>query len=142
MSDSRHNAVPASDSEHLLQMLVAPWITRCIYAAAQLGIADLLASGPRSPDDIAREISAHGPSVYRMLRALASQGLFMELDDGRFDLTPLAELLRSDHPGSMRAFAVTVGVPGSHQAWGEVVPSIRTGISGFLHAHETTLFDY
>ena len=77
--------------------------------AATLGIADLLANGPRGADELAEAAGAHAPTLYRLLRALANVGLFAEGDDGRFGLTPLAEYPRSGVPGSLRAWAMQIG---------------------------------
>jgi hypothetical protein len=74
-------------------------ITHSIAAAAELGIADRLADGPRTPAELARDCGVLERPLYRMLRALAGEGIFRENQDGRFSLTPMAELLRSDDPG-------------------------------------------
>ena len=77
-------------------------ITRSIALAAELGIADLLANGPRSAEELAGKCGVLQHPLYRMLRALAGEGVFTEDRDGYFGLTPMAELLRSDHPRSLR----------------------------------------
>jgi len=84
-------------------------ISQCVHAAALLGLADLVADGPRAPADLAQATGTHAPSLYRMLRGLASVGVFAEDEQGRFGLTPLAEVLRSDAPGSVRAAAIMTG---------------------------------
>jgi len=78
-------------------------VSQAINAAATLGIAGLLVDGPKSPDELAKATGAHAPSLYRLLRALASVGVFAERDEGSFVLMPPAEYLRSDVPGSIRA---------------------------------------
>src|SRR4051794_21281654 len=75
-------------------------VTQMIYVAAKLGIADLLREGPRTADELAAETGTHGPSLYRLLRALAGFRIFAEDEQGRFGLTPLAELLQTGLPGS------------------------------------------
>lgn len=72
-------------------------VSQAIYVAATLGIADLLKDGPKSIEELAETTGTHAPSLYRLLRALASVGIFIE-SDGRFSLTPLAEYLRTDTP--------------------------------------------
>jgi hypothetical protein len=75
----------------LMQFIVGKWISKPIYVAAELGIADLLAEGPRSIDDLAQASQSHAPSLYRVMRALASVGIFSEGEGNRFELTPMAE---------------------------------------------------
>jgi hypothetical protein len=88
-------APPAEAFRHLL---LGYRVTQALYAAAELGLADLLAGGARSADDLAAAAGAHAPSLARVLRLLASEGVFAQTDDGRFVLTPLAEPLRRDAP--------------------------------------------
>ena len=90
----------------LLQMMTGYWISQAIYVAAKLGIADLLIDGPVSTEDLAAATQNHAPSLHRVLRALASSGIFSEVAPGRFALTPLAALLRTGTPDSMRALAI------------------------------------
>src|ERR671920_15453 len=92
-----------SPRDTLLQMTNAFQVSQAIYVAATLGIADLLEDGPKSVDELAETTGTHVPTLYRLLRALASVGIFTETDS-RFGLTPLAEYLRTDTPGSLRAF--------------------------------------
>src|SRR5215471_14478388 len=83
--------------------------TQMVYVVATLGIADLLAAGPRNADELARSVGAHPRSLYRLLRALTHVGVFAEDEEHRFRLTAMAELLRTDTPGSLRAFALSYG---------------------------------
>src|SRR5438128_1796460 len=77
-------------------------VSQALYVAAELGIADLLADGPRSAEALAAATQVHARALYRVLRLLASESVFTELDDGRFALTPMAEKLRRDVPGTLR----------------------------------------
>jgi hypothetical protein len=124
-----------------MQMLSAGWVSSCLHLAAKLGLADLLAGGPRPADDLARATQTHAPSLYRLLRALASVGVFAEDEQGRFALTPLAELLRSDVPDSKRALAIMQGGEMS-RCWVELEYSIRTGKTAFDHLFGMGIFDY
>src|SRR5512147_2956945 len=83
--------------------------TQMIFVAAKLGLPDRLAAGPRSPADLAASVGADAPALYRLLRALASLGIFAEDENGDFALTPQAELLRSDVQGSLRGLALLFG---------------------------------
>src|SRR4051812_33474605 len=80
----------------LLQMLSGMMATRALQVAAQFGIADLLADGPRHVDDLAAATGAHAPSLYRLLRMLASAGIFSEESPRTFAQTNLSHFLRSD----------------------------------------------
>src|SRR5437868_6176527 len=90
----------------LLQMMTGYWISKAIYVAAKLGVADLMAEEPRDTNALAAATQTNADALYRLLRALASVGIFSEVAPRRFVLTPLAALLRSDTPGSMRALAI------------------------------------
>lgn len=90
-----------SPQEQLSRMLTGYWLTQALSVAAKLGVADLLKDGPQSSDDLAAATQSHPRALYRLLRALASVGVFAESDGHRFSLTPLAECLRSV-PGSQR----------------------------------------
>ena len=116
-------------------------ITRAISAAAELGIADRLGNGPRTPAELAHDCGVQERPLYRMLRALAGEGVFAENDDGRFALTPLAELLRSDDPRSLRDWAIFLAdLP--YRASMEMAHSLRTGESAFRKMFGVPLFDY
>lgn len=134
------NETPTAQ-EQLIRMVTGYWLSQAVYVAAKLGIADLLRDGPRDCDWLAEAAGAHRQSLYRLLRALASVGLFAEDPDGRFRLTPLAELLRGDVPGSQRALALMQGEE-HYLAWGRLLHSIRSGECAFEHLHAQGLFDY
>lgn len=129
-------------AQALLRMISATWIAQAIYAAATLGIADLLISGPQSPEGLAERTDTHPRALYRVLRALASVGVFTEGDDGRFGLTPLAELLRSDSPDSLRPFAIMMGSEWAWRSWGEIMYSVRTEKPAFEQIYGSSLFAY
>src|SRR5262245_51710972 len=93
----------------LLQLVTGYWVSQSIYVAAKLGIADLLKDGPKDDDDLAKATGTHVRCLYRLLRALASIGVFAEAEDGRFRLTPLGECLQTGSPGSVRALTINRG---------------------------------
>ena len=130
-----------SPPEVMNRMLTGYWTTQALYVAAKLSIADLLTNGPRSADDLAHVTNAHGPSLYRLLRGLASMGVFTEDGTGRFSLTPLAECLRSDVPGSQRALAI-MGGEEHYKAWGELHYSVQTGKIAFDKLYGMPVFDF
>jgi len=130
-----------SPRDTLLQMTNAFQVTQAIYVAATLGIADLLEDGPKSVDELAKTTRTPAPTLYRLLRALASVGIFIEAD-GRFGLTPLAEYLRTDTPGSLRAWAIHIGRPYTWSTWAYLLHSVRTGEPAFPEAFGMTPFEY
>jgi hypothetical protein len=93
------------------QLTFGALVSQAISVIARFGVADTLAAGPRQVDDIAGLVGAHGPALYRLLRALGDVGVVAELEDRQFALTPVGELLRSDVPGSLRGWATMVGMP-------------------------------
>lgn len=127
--------------EFFKQMFGGSWITQGIWVAAELGIADLLTDGPRTAGELAEKTLTHGNALYRVLRALASVGMFAEDAHGRFSLTPLADLLRTDASASQRPFAIMMGAE-FHEAWGELLHSVRTGEPGFEKRFGVPFFQY
>ncbi len=125
----------------MVRLLSAPGFAQAIYVAAKLGIADLLSAGPRSADELATATKTHARSLYRLLRTLASGGVFAEDGARRFALTPLAECLRADVPGSQRGMALAWGEVFS-RAWAELLYSIQTGEVAFEKAFGLPLFAY
>ena len=118
MSDaSQTSAADLSPSAAMLQMIGGFRISRAIYLAAKLGIADLLKDGPKSSEELAQLTGTHAPSLYRVMRALASCGIFAENQQGQFTMTPLAATLRSDVPGSLRAWAIVSLGDEGYQTW-------------------------
>ena len=130
-----------SPHAELDRMITGYWLSQAIYAAAKFGIADLLAAGPCSIDDLAQKTSTNPDALYRLLRALASVGIFAEGSPRQFALTPLAEPLQSDVPNSKRALALMSGDEQFH-AWTAIVYSIETGKKAFDKVFGKPIFDY
>jgi hypothetical protein len=126
----------------LIQMATSHWIPRLLNVAAQLNLADLLAEGPKTAEELAKSTATHAPSLYRMMRTLASLGLFTEDAEHRFSLTTLGEALKSGAPGSARATILTLA--GGHQmrAADELLYSVQTGKTGFEKAFGMPVFDW
>src|SRR5437762_225139 len=121
------------------QLIRGYWTTQAIFVAAELGIADMLADGPKSPEELGREAGVRGDMLYRVLRALASIGIFAEDSEGRFELTPLAETLRGE--SGQRAYARLHGQE-LYQSWAKMLEAVRTGDAGFKLAFEMPAFEY
>jgi ubiquinone/menaquinone biosynthesis C-methylase UbiE len=128
-------------SANLNQLICGYWNSQCVYVAAKLGVADLLANGPLPIKELAEKTGTHQQSLFRLLRALASLGVFAEEPGQRFKLTPAAELLRSDVPGSQRPMAIMMGED-HYQAWGELLYSVRTGKIAFEKIFGLPVFDH
>ena len=130
-----------SPQAQLNQLISGYMRTQAVYVAAKLGIADLLSTGSRTADELAQATHTHAPSLFRLLRALASLGVFAEDESSRFGLTPIAECLRSDVPGSQRALAIMSGEE-HFKAWGELLYSIQTGNTSFDKLYGMPIFDF
>jgi O-methyltransferase domain/Dimerisation domain len=126
----------------MLQLISGFWVARCIYVTAKLGIPDLLAKGPKTAAELAAATQSHAPSVFRVLRALVPFGILTEDESHRFGSTPLSETLRSDIPGSLRAFAMTELGEEHYPAWGELLYSVRTGEIAFDKAFGMPVWEF
>jgi hypothetical protein len=140
MTQSKQAAAVPPQAQ-ILNMLMGPWIAQSLYAAAKLGLADLVKDGPKSSDDLARATGMHPRSLYRLLRALASRGVFTEEPGRRFALTPLAECLRSDVPGSQRPAVLMMGEE-HYLSWADVLYSLQTGRPAFDRRFGQPIFQY
>jgi hypothetical protein len=126
----------------LIRLVLGAYGSQAICVAARLGVADELAGGAQPVDVIASRVGADETALYRLLRAVADLGVVAELDDRRFALTPLGEVLRSDVPGSLRAWAALVGMPFWHRPWSELHAAIRTGGTPFDRVNGAALVEY
>jgi len=140
--DTPPPASPPANPAALRQMIFGFWAARALYVAAELGVADLLASGPRTSDELASACGADAPALYRVLRALASMGVVSELEARRFRLTPLGEYLRTDTPGSLRAFARMMGSDWHWRTFEGVLSSVRTGKPAMEEMVGQPLYDF
>jgi hypothetical protein len=116
------------EEREFIRLMNGGVLSQAASVAAELGIADALASGPRRVEELAKARGCHAPSLYRLLRALASLDLCTEREDGAFALTALGSLLRSDAPQSLRSWAVFCGKY-LWPLWGNLLHSVRTGQS-------------
>jgi hypothetical protein len=111
----------------MLQMMSGLWVTRGIYVAAKLGIADLLKDGPQTAEQLAQATECNADALYRILRMLGSVGIFAESEGRRFSRTPMSETLLSDIPGSLRPGAIAELGEVHYDAWGNILHSVKTG---------------
>jgi hypothetical protein len=126
----------------VLRMIQGLHISRAVYVAARLGIADLLADGPRSSSELAQLTKAHTPSLYRVLRLLAALNVLLEQPPGHFGLAPLGERLRTDVPGSLRYWAILTDQLGGLQPFDRILDSVMTGETGMKLAYGETSFEF
>ena len=127
--------------DQIARMITGYWVSQMVHVAAKLALADHLADGPRTVEELAESTGTHARSLYRLLRALASVGVFSEGDDGRFRPTPLGDCLRSDMPGSQWAMAVMMGEE-HYRCWGDLLASVRTGETAFDRVYGEPIFEY
>jgi SAM-dependent methyltransferase len=111
----------------LYQLAIGHYFSNALYLATQLGIAELLKDGPRHAAELAAATETHAPSLNRVLRLLASVGVFEERDGGAFALTPLGECLRPGVPGSARAMVMLFCGDRTQDAWRDLEYCVRTG---------------
>jgi hypothetical protein len=129
---------PAQDLARLMDGFLT---TQLLYVAARLGLADLLAGGPRGAEELAAEAGADPARLRRVLRGLALEGVVAEQDGGRFALTPVGALLRSDVPGSLRAQAIMRGGI-YYRAAAELLGAVTDGATPFVTAHGEPFFAF
>jgi len=113
-----------------------------LCVAARLGIADKLKEGAKTAKELADETGAHAESMFRMLRALASLGIFEEIEGKRFGLTPQAETLLSDAPVSLRSILIWAGDKIHWETWTDFEVSLMTGGPAFDHRMGMNAFEY
>ena len=117
----------------LLQLTTSYRVSQAIYAAARLGVADLLADGPKSSKELARDTGANAPSLARLLRTLVAFGLLREAEPARFALTSQGAYLQADHPQSLRDAVLMFGSEDFWRTWGDLVHCVQTGESATSH---------
>jgi hypothetical protein len=130
---------PAAEAQ-MRHLISGALRTQAIYTVAKFAIADQLALGSRAADDLAQRVSAHAPSLRRVLRFLVVCGVFVEHDDGRFALTPMGELLQSGHPRSLRLSAIRAG----EDFWrtsAALYEAVRTGTTPHEAVHGMSFFE-
>ena len=139
MADER-TASPTD--QMLMQMLAGAWVTQAVATAARFGIPDVLASGPKTVDEIAAKVGANAGATKRLLRMLTGIGVFAPAEGGRYALTELSQRLREDTPGSLKHMFIAE-TDGVHwRSWEKVADAVRTGLPRPLPVFGTPAFDY
>jgi ubiquinone/menaquinone biosynthesis C-methylase UbiE len=137
-TDSSQESSPA---QALLHLLAGGWITRALFAVSRLGIADRLRDGPQNIAVLAHATGTDASALYRMLRTLASVGVFVEDEAASFSLTPMGRYLQTDVPGSLQSWALYTGEE-NYRVWEQILYSVQTGQSAFEQVFGMTVNDY
>jgi hypothetical protein len=125
-----------------MQLVGGCFISQAVYVAAKLGVADLVADGPKTAAYLAEKTNTDERSLYRILRALASVGAFAENGEKTFSNTPMTETLRSDHPGSTRDMTIWLGEEPHWRVYGEMLYSVKTGKPAWDKVLREPVFPY
>lgn len=131
----------AAAAERVGNLISGYWQSQAVYVAAKLGLPDQLAHGPRTADDLAALVQVQPGPLFRLLRALASIGVFRETSPQTFENTPESELLRGDVPGTQRPLALMMGEEHYH-AWGRLLFSVQTGRGSFQEIYGEPIFQF
>lgn len=123
-------------------MLNAFLTVQALHVAAFLGVADLLAAGSMTVDELAGATRADRSSLHRLLRMLTGPGVVLEEADGRFAITPLGETLRRDSDDSVRDWALFVGAPEMWEVWAGLRTSVMSGEAAFPAVHGAPIWEY
>ena len=139
MSDQ---SAPPPPQARLAQMATGFILSRLVYTAASIGIADHLASSSKSAMELATPTGSDVVSLARFMRTLTNFGILALGDDGRFSLTPLGEPLRSDVVGSVRSSILTMGGQWSWKTWEAFPSTVETGKPAFDMVFNMPVFDW
>src|SRR3954463_12081363 len=135
------SSAPGAATIHLMQFTNAFLISRCLYVVAELGVADHVSDAPQTSEALAKSTGSNAGALHRVLRVLASHGIFEE-KGAAWTHTEMSRLLRQDHPASMRDYIRMIGMPVCWRAWEHIEHSVRTGETGFEKVHPGGVFPY
>ena len=130
-----------NSKQELFRIISGCKLTQSLYVAAKLGIADHLARGPMSADELAKKVGANPKALLRLMRHLAALDIFTQDESQKFGLTSHSELLRDDNPESMRYNAIYSGEE-NYKATGDLLHAVRTGETAFNHLYGKGHFDW
>lgn len=142
MSIATPSQPPPTPVEIMLQMMSGFWVSRGLWVAAKLGIADLLQDGEKSVEELAAATETHPNSLFRVLRMLATVGVFEQKGEDRFAQTPLSETLVSDSPFSLKAGVIAEMGEVHYDSWGNIMHSVKTGEIAFDHKFGMNVWQY
>lgn len=144
MSKATQAQAPAQPEpgQHIMQVACGYYASISLWAVVELNVPDSIADAPRPVAELARECGAHEDALYRVLRLLASVGIFTEAAPREFAHTPPSRTLRSDAPNSMRSLAHWISDPMHCRIYAELMHSIRTGQPCAEKVLGAPIFDY
>lgn len=125
----------------LLSHLAGEWISRSLYVATKLEIADHLQQSPKSIQELARLTQTESESLHRILRLLVSIDIFQENEEGIFSNNQTSSLLAKNHPSSLYALTLWYGEE-MHSCWDELLNSIKSGTPAFEIVHQKPVFAF
>src|SRR5262249_17483827 len=134
MSEQSTQSPELPPSAQMLQFIFGSLAPQAIYAAAKLGIADIVASAPATADELAATSGADSTALSRLLKFLASIGIFSQDAMGKFQPTALSDTLRLDHPQSVRGAAIAFGSTFIWEAFNHILAAVVTGRPAFDNA--------
>jgi len=135
-------AAPSRGSSQVIEMIWGFMASQALHVAAKLAVFDVLREGPKTSDEIAVASASQERPLRRLLRFLTAVGILTEDALGRFSSTALGELLRSDHPQSVRPLAIMYGEPFWWRSWGDLYETVKSGRPAFDRVHGEAFFDY
>jgi O-methyltransferase len=140
MSQNAVKAESTPPEAQIVEMVMAQFVSRLIHLTAMLRLPDHLADGPKTAEELAQLTATHAPALYRVMRTLASLGVFTEDDSHRFALRPLGEALKSGTPS--HAAALIMGGDIIARSLDSLLYSVQTGKTGFQKSLGMPLFDW
>jgi len=126
----------------IMQFIIGRFVSEAVGVIAKLGIADMLASGPKTADEMAAKADVNADALYRVLRATAMVGVLAETELRTFVLTPVGDTLRSNVPGSMLGMALWITSSTNYQCWGDLMYSVKTGLPAANKVLGSDVFEY
>ena len=137
-------AQPQTPPAHvgILQIMNGAYVAGAVSCLAQLGIPDLVEAGPKSAEELAKQIGANPQALYRLMRATASVGVLSEGPDGKFSQTPMSTVLRSNATPSLRAFAIMTGREWHGRGWSHLEYCVRTGKQALEQIYGVHIFEF
>jgi len=126
----------------IFQLLNGICVAGAIAGLAQLAIPDLVEHGPKSADELAREVGADPRALYRLMRATASVGVLSEGPDGKFSETPMSAVLRSNANPSLRGFAMMHGTEWHARGWAKLDYCVKTGKQAIEEVYGVPIFQF
>lgn len=138
----KRSARAAPPQQTMIPLLTGHWIAQMLFTVTRLGVPDVLGKQALGAEAIAERVGASAEHLRRVLRALASVGVFVEDARGRFKSTPLGQTLRRGVPGSLRDFALMIVADYNYQSWNSLYEAVRTGRTAFDLAFSMPIFEY